>query len=121
MAKDDYDIIAYRVLVYLYAVMKRKIMFETATFNTAVRKHVESDEYFAEVLQMMQNEGLIQGLVFITAWGGDLIIASDVENAKITVKGIHYLEENDKMKGIGEKLKGAVDIIAKLAGMIGLF
>ena len=32
MAKDDYDVIVYRVLVYFYACMKRKIMFEEETF-----------------------------------------------------------------------------------------
>ena len=42
MAKDDYDVVVYRVLVYLYAVLKHKIIFEEATFRQAVRKNVES-------------------------------------------------------------------------------
>lgn len=122
MAKDDYDVIVYRVLVYLYAVMKRKIMFEDLTFQKAVRKNVESDEYFAEILQMMQEEGLIKGLVFCNAWGGDVLLASDVADAKITAAGIRYLNENDRMKKIADTLKESVDLIAKLAGiaMIGM-
>lgn len=121
MAKDDYHVIVYRILVYLYACMKRKIMFEEATFEAAVRKHVVSDEYFADILRMMQEEELIKGLLFVPAWGGDVILASDIDEARITPKGIRYLEENDKMKTIGEKLKESIDIISKLAAIIGLF
>ena len=35
MAKDDYDVIAYRVLVYLYGCMKREIMLERPAQNGA--------------------------------------------------------------------------------------
>lgn len=115
MAKDDYDVIVYRILVYLYAVLKQKIMFENLTFQKAVRKNVESDEYFTEILKMMQEEGLINGLVFAKAWGGIVLLASDISDAKITVAGIHYLNENSRMKQIGTMLKESVDLIAKLA------
>lgn len=121
MAKDDYHVIVYRILVYLYACMKRKIMFEETTFEAAVRKYVVSDEYFADILRMMQEEDLIKGLLFVPAWGGNVILASDMDEARITAKGIRYLEENDKMKTIGEKLKESIDIISKLAAIIGLF
>ena len=120
MAKDDYDVIAYRVLVYLYACMKRKILFEDVTFQAAVRKNVESDEYFASILRMMQDEGYIRGLMFTDAWGGDFILASDIRNARITAAGIHYLQENSKMKKVGEALKESVDIISKLAQIVAI-
>lgn len=121
MAKDDYDAIVYRVLVYLYACLKRKIIFEKETFQSTVRKNVESDEYFYDVLRMMQDEGLIKGLCFKKIWGGDVILVSDMSEAKITPAGIHYLEDNDKMRKVGNVLKGAADTIAKLAAIIGLF
>lgn len=70
MAKDDYDVVVYRMLVYLYAVLKHKIIFEDATFRQAVRKNVESDEYFTSILRMMKEENLIEGLSFERAWGG---------------------------------------------------
>lgn len=120
MAKDDYDVIVFRVLVYFYGVLKHKIMFEKATFDAAVRKHTNSEEYFAKILKMMQEEGLIQGLVFTKAWGGDVILLSAVEDAEITAKGIHYVEENDKMKRICAALKDTADLIAKLAQIVGI-
>ena len=118
MARDDYDVIVYRVLVYYYAVLKRKIMFEGVTFQEAVRKNVESDAYFADVLRMMQAEGLIEGLTFVKAWGGDSILTSDMEDAKITAGGIRYLKENGTMRKVGGMLKEAVDIIAGLAAIL---
>ena len=120
MAKDDYDVIVYRILVYLYACMKHKIMFENITFEKAVRKNIESDEYVTDILVMMQKEGLITGVIGAGAWG-ESILVSEYSDLKITVDGIHYLKENSTMKKVGETLKETVDIIAKLAGIIKLF
>lgn len=121
MAKDDYDVIVYRVLVYLYACMKREIIYQDATFQASVRKNVDSDEYFTDALRMMQTEGLIEGLAFVKAWGNDTIMLSRFQDAKITAQGIRYLMENTRMKQIGAKLKESVDIISKLAGILMLF
>lgn len=120
MARDDYDVIVYRVLVYYYAVLKRKIIFEDATFLQAVRKNVESDTYFSDVLCMMQEEKLMEGFVFTKAWGGDVLLISDARDAKITAEGIRYLKENNTMKKVGNMLKEAVDIIANLASILEL-
>lgn len=120
MAKDDYEVIVYRILVYLYACMKRKIIFEDITFQEAVKKNVESDTYFYDVLRMMQTEGLIEGLTFIKAWGGDVILASDLKDMQITAAGIRYIREDSMMKKIGTMLKESADIIAKLAGLLSL-
>lgn len=120
MAKDDYDVIVYRVLTYLYACLKHKIIFEESTFQAAVKKNVESDEYFRAVLHMMQEEELIRGLVFTKAWGGEYLLASDLRDAEITAAGIRYLKENGTMKRVCEMLKPTADIIVKLAELVGL-
>jgi len=118
MAKDDYNVIVYRVLVYLYACLKREIMYEDAAFQAAVRKNVDSDEYFTDVLRMMQEEGLIEGLVFQKVWGNNVVLISDVSEARITATGIRYLQENSAMKKVGVFLKESADIIASLASKL---
>ena len=120
MAEDDYDIIAYRILVYLYACKKREIIYDDTTFDTTVRKDVNED-YFMDVLRMMQDEGFISGLSFTKAWGNTYILISDIADTEITAEGVHYLENDNKMKRAGNILKDAVDAIAKLAGILGLF
>lgn len=118
MAKDDYDVIVYRLLVYLYGCLKRKILFDSAEFRETVKKNVESEEYFADVVRMMQQEGLIEGAVIIKAWGGDVIITSDLQDIKITSAGIHYLKDNSQMHKVGTILRESADIISKLAGQL---
>lgn len=118
MAKDDYDVIVYRVLVYLYACLKRRIQFDAVSFQASVKKDVKSEEYFSKVLEMMQEEQLIRGLEFAHASGKVTILMTDVSEAEITPAGIHYLQENSRMKRIGEALKQAVDVIAGLAQLL---
>ncbi|MBQ6481384.1 MAG: hypothetical protein IJI45_09725 [Anaerolineaceae bacterium] len=117
MAKDDYDIIVYRVLVYLYACLKRRILFDEAIFRATVRKDIESEEYFTKALEMMQEEKLIRGLEFAHS-GNISVLVSDIKETEITPDGIHYLKENSRMEKIGEALKKAVDIIADIAGLL---
>lgn len=117
MAKDDYDVIVYKVLVYYYACLKRKIIFDKTVFNETVAKGV-NESYFNTVLYFMKNEGLITGLTFVNAWGGEHLLANGLDNAEITPDGIHYLKDNSKMKAVGDHLKDVVDVIAALAGMV---
>lgn len=120
MAKDDYDVIVYRVLVYLYGCLKHKIVYEDVTFEAAVKKNIDSDEYFFEVLRMMQDEGLIEGFSYVKAWGGDIIATSDMSDMKITAAGVRYLKDNGTMQKVGIALKDIADLIAKLATMLSL-
>ncbi len=94
IAKDDYDVIVFKVLLYYYAVLKRKILFEKITFDKVIGINDISEEYFIEVLLMMQEDGYIKNLVVKKAWGGDYILLSDFDEIKITSKGIEYLKEN---------------------------
>ncbi len=50
MAKDDYDTIVYKILLYLYACLKRKIVFDRTTFFKAIDKDAICDEYLADIL-----------------------------------------------------------------------
>ena len=69
---------------------------------------------------MMSDEGLIEELAFKRAWGQDLIALFDESDMIITAKGIHYLEENDKMKKVGQYLLDKADTIANLVISTGL-
>lgn len=69
MAKDDYDTIVFKVLLYLYAVLKRKIIFDEQAFYHAIGfKNIDND-YFINILYMMHEAGLIDNIVIKKAWG----------------------------------------------------
>ena len=114
MARDDYDVIVYRVLVYLYACLKRKTIFNESSFRSIVIKNINED-YFDDVLAMMQREGLVEGLAFVRDMCGINIRASDYCDMRITADGIHYLSDNAKMKKVGEFLADSAEAIAKIA------
>lgn len=118
MAKDDYDTIVYKILLYLYACLKRKIIFDKTTFFKAIDKDEICDEYLADVLYFMKTEGLIDHLVFVKAWGNVRILSSDYRDMEITVAGIHYLQENNIMKQIKDQLSGVPGIIAELISLM---
>ena len=109
MAKDDYDYIVFKILTYLYGVLKRKYLFKIEAFNALISKEV-SEEYLSDILRMMQAEVLIEGLAFTKAWGNYYIILNNESEMRITAEGVRYLNDNGKMK----KTK---DIILQGAGL----
>lgn len=67
MAKDDYDVIVFKILTYLYACVKRKTVFEEAAFYHAIGEIEKS--YLIDILYMMKNEGFIEGVAVQKVWG----------------------------------------------------
>ncbi len=118
MAKDDYNVLVYKILLYFYAILKRKIAYQDEAFDALISKSDISDEYLTDILHMMQDEGLIKGLTFINVWGGDCILTCGKEEIRITPSGIHYLEENSKMKKIGDTLTKTPGIVASLINIV---
>lgn len=110
MAKDDYDVVVFKVLTYLYACLKRKINFDIDTFNKTISFKNIDEDYFAEILMMMSEEGLIKGYVYKTVWGGNVITLSDISDLKITSKGVRYLNDNSKMNEIKEVFLSTAEI-----------
>ena len=120
MAKDDYDVIVFKILVYLYAVTKGKEIFIQQKYDKAIDRKNINEEYLLRVYQMMSDEGLIKNAKFTSAWGGDLIPLFAESDLMITAKGIHYLEENDKMKKVAGYLAEKADTIVNLLITAGL-
>lgn len=105
MAKDDYHFLVFKILTYLYGCMQCKFPFEKIVFlKRIISDNDVAEEYVTRILQDMQEDGLIKGLVFKKTWGNEYLLVNDYEDMKITPKGIQYLHENSMM----EKVKKAV-------------
>ena len=120
MAKDDYDVIVFKILLYFYGCLKHDIKFEQVTFEKTVGMKDISEEYFTQILRMMKAEGFIEGVSFTKAWGGEYIRLSNLSNIMITPTGIHYLKENSTMQKIKNHIANGVDLVAKLVGIVKL-
>ena len=120
MAKDDYYVIVFKILVYLYAVFRGKEAFRQERYDKAIGKKNINEEYLLRIYKMMSDEGYIEKLSFTRAWGSDLIPLFDESELKITQKGIDHIETNDKMKTAGRYLAEKADTISNLAIAAGL-
>ncbi len=113
MAKDDYEVIVFRILTYLYAILKRKTFFDADVFKGKIIGDI-SDEYVVDVLRMLQDEALIEGVVVKRFWGTNYMLISDPKDIIITANGIRYLKENSTMQKLKELFKEMVGIIGDL-------
>lgn len=118
MPKDDYDVIAYKTLLYLYAVLKRKIVFDKDAFENLISKADISNEYLIDILRMMQSENLIEGASFKKAWGNDWILINDITEIRITADGVRYIKENATMKKIGTALSEVPGLVSSLISIV---
>lgn len=114
MAKDDYDVIVYKILLYLYACMKRTISFDQVVYDATIDKESISPEYLVDIYRLMQDDGLIEGVKYVVAWGGDKIMLSSERDMSITSSGIRYLKDNRTMNKVKDFLLKTAGLVADL-------
>lgn len=68
-----------------------------------------SENRWMKILEMLINEGYITGASIEHFMAGDKL---SVNNMRITLKGLEYLNENSFMKKACEAAKGLADIIS---------
>lgn len=110
MAKNDYFVIAYRILIYLYACLKSDVTVDTEEISPA--KLDITPKYWLYVLEHLQAEGYIEGVYIGKLLGG--MPSVKLENIAITPKGIEYLQSNSTMEKAKEFLKTLNEIIPGL-------
>lgn len=120
MAKDDYDVIVFKILTYLYACLKGKVNFGKDAYYKIIGKENINEQYLYQIYRMMVSEGLIENAKFTRAWGNEYILISDEADLQITANGIHYLKNNNSMKEVGKYLLEGVELISKLISLVGL-
>ena len=101
MARDDYFVIAYRILSYLYECFKMGERPDTDMFGPATLGI--NNGYWVNVMESLFNEGYIIGLTFRTPIGG--VSGVKICDLRITQKGIEFLQENSLMAKARDFLK----------------
>lgn len=107
MARDDYFVIVYAILKYLYDCLKedRTVDFDRIS-NTA---YGIPFSYWCYIIESMQEQGYIKGLGIKDTKDGKIL--SNHGCTQITPKGIEYLFENSLMQKVKKTLKDMKDII----------
>lgn len=108
MAKDDYHVIAYLILSYLYECLKKGIKPDVKQISHDAPNIGIPYSYWAYILRHLYRDGYIEGLSIVKAIGGEGIkLTADF---MITPKGIEYIEENSSMAK-------AKDFVLKLSAL----
>lgn len=54
MAKDDYDVLVFKILLYYYGVLKREIAYTDVSFKAAIKYKDISEEYLSDFIYIIQ-------------------------------------------------------------------
>ena len=109
MAKDDYFVLVYKLLRYLYRCLKGGTTASWEVVAPNSKDFPIGQEYFAYLLFHLLEDGYIEGIEEIKRIGGPLQF-KETTGLAITPKGIEYLEDNNLMKRAGEFLGAAGEI-----------
>lgn len=110
MAKDDYHVIVYQILAYLYTQLKASDPVDPELLRPESRYLGINEEYWTYIMENLFRDGLIEGITLTTAWGEQLIV-SGLEKARITPQGIEYLTDNSFLSKARDFLKDIKAIV----------
>ena len=109
MAKDDYYVIVYKILAYLYVQLKagenvdpKMIAHDGSLFKI-------NERYWTYIIENMANQGFIEGVSLARAWGRELMV-TDMSGCRITPAGIAFLCDNNLMEKAKKFLKDMKEI-----------
>lgn len=102
MAKDDFFVISYKIMAYLYACMKAGE--EPQYEEISPERFNIPEKYWYDIITNLYNKGYIDGVKEIHApWSKQTIYRT--VNPVITMDGIAYLEDDSTMVKAKEALK----------------
>ena len=104
MAKDDYFVLAYILLKYLYKCLKSGARPDYSYLNYETKDFPITEEYWNYLLENLCKGGYIEGVVVIQPDNAPVIIRK-TDNFRIAPHGIEYLLENSMMKKAANAVK----------------
>lgn len=108
MAKDDYYVIVYKILAYLYVQLKAGKPIDAEMISADGKLFNINVKYHSYVISNLVNDGYIKAPLEKT-WGDESIV--DLSTCEITPRGIEYLFENSLLEKAKKMLKDVKDIV----------
>lgn len=109
MAQNDYFVIAYRILSYLYECLKDGKAADITILSEDSEQLNISYRYWAYIFRHLYEEGYIEGISILPATGQVAPMVKIERSIMITPKGIEYLAENSTMAKAKRFLKELKD------------
>lgn len=112
MAKDDYFVMAYKLLSYLYACLKAgKDPLDSGYMDYDTKAFPVGEAYWQYLLRNLYQEGYLQGVALVPILGMAEKGVKLLPNVSITPKGIAYLHENSMMQKVKRALKDVKELL----------
>ncbi|WP_105117550.1 YjcQ family protein [Streptococcus suis] len=108
MARDDYHVIIYQILSYLYQQLKRGKEIDVKMLVANGTLFQINENYYMFIIESLLSEGLIAGPVVDETMSGKFI--DGLESTQITVKGIEYLMDNTFLNKAKRFLKDVKEV-----------
>lgn len=109
MAKDDYHVIVYQILAYLYVQLKKGEDVDGVKISVNSDLYSINKKYWEYVILNLSNEQYVRGITVIRTDTGYII--SNLDDAEITPKGIEYLTDKSFLKKAYKFAKNINDLI----------
>lgn len=109
MARNDYHVIVYRILLYLYDCLKGGRDVDTGKLDEIALAAGANERYWHYILCSLLDYGFISGVTKVEA-DNTFDRVYGLGNACITPRGIEYLTDNSFMAKVRKFLKEAKDI-----------
>lgn len=110
MVKDDYHVIVYQILAYLYTKLKEGEPIDPDMIRHDSDYLKINEKYWIYIIVNMINQGLITGPVISRTWGSEIMISA-LERTQITPAGIEYLCDNSFLEKARRFLKDVKAIV----------
>lgn len=112
MAKNDYYVIVYQILSYLYQRLKKGEQVKSSMLNydsplfDAINK-----KYWAYIIYQLSKMGFVEGIDFAELDGLNIPYPVNLDNCMITPLGIEYLCDNSMIQKAKRFLKDISEIV----------
>jgi len=111
MAANDYHVIVYQILAYLYSCLKDGVDVDLASIERFKDENIINEKYWQYILRHLAECGYVEGLQVVSLLGGKSGVKCTSEFI-ITPLGIEYLLENSLMQKAKDLLLGAAKATA---------
>lgn len=109
MAKDDMDVIIYKILRYMYERVKRGETPRLEDMCYDCKLFHIPEGYWNQIIVELAESGYVRGFLCRRTKSG--LVVTMMDDVSITLAGVHFLEENSRMRKAGEFLGKAFEIV----------
>lgn len=110
MAKDDYHVVVYQILSYLYQRLKNGEDVDGRQISSRSDFFHINEKYWNYIIVNIARSGYISGITLLDVDNADTRVTG-LDRAQITLLGIEYLTENSTMEKAKQFFKDTKEII----------